>query len=180
MNELAEAFNKKLPSAAVLKEYYSVMMTVPEEKASSFFRGILREFTFFPKISEIDGFVKSHFPVKIEHNYDEPDIDCPYCLNVGLIRGAWKGTYPRRDVVYEADLPCPKCERGKRFVSSATPYFDKYFGSEYLEERRLQNEPRYKQLLSWRKDKAKRNRDINETKARVALILKKWNIAIPQ
>lgn len=178
VSNLIEAFNGRKLSSAVLKEYYSILQSIPEAKKDEFFSHCLREFSFFPKIKEIADFVKYHYPVKIEKRY-ETEIDdgfiCPYCLNVGLIRGEWKGSQPFPDQIYSADLPCPKCERGKRYHGKATPFFDKQFGNEYLEQIRETKKADYSRMVSWQNSATKKVRDISETKTRIKLILRNWN-----
>ena len=180
MSNLIEAFNGRKLSSAVLKEYYSVLQPIPESKKDEFFSHCLREFSFFPKIKELADFVKYHYPVKIESRYekDEDGTICPYCLNIGLIRGSWKGSYPFPDAVYTADLPCPKCERGKRFVGKATPPFDRFFGTDYLEKIRESKKAEYNRMMSWKTNSNKKTHDVSADKARLQLILQKWNTAM--
>lgn len=178
INNLVSAFNARRPTSAVLREYYSIMQQVPEAQKDEFFSHCLREFSFFPKVKELADFIKCHYPVKVERRYEaqiDEDYICPYCLNVGLIRGEWKGSYPFWDAIYSADLPCPKCERGKKYYGKATPFFDKAFGSEYLEKIRESKKADYNRMVSWQNNKPKKEKDIAENKARVRLILRSWD-----
>ena len=181
INDLVSAFNARRPTSAVLREYYSVMQQIPEAQKDEFFSHCLREFSFFPKVKELADFIKCHYPVKVERRYEaqiDEDYICPYCLNVGLIRGSWKGSYPFPDEVYSADLPCPKCERGKRYYGKATPFFDKAFGSEYLEKIRETKKTEYNRMMSWKNNAKKQNSDVTADKVRFRLILQKWNTAM--
>ena len=181
INDLVSAFNARRPTSAVLREYYSVMQQIPEAQKDEFFSHCLREFSFFPKVKELADFIKCHYPVKVERRYEaqiDEDYICPYCLNVGLVRGSWKGSYPFPDEVYSADLPCPKCERGKRYYGKATPFFDKAFGSEYLEKIRETKKAEYNRMMSWKNNAKKQNSDVTADKVRFRLILQKWNTAM--
>lgn len=178
INDLISAFNARRPTSAVLREYYSVMQQVPEAQKDEFFSHCLREFSFFPKVKELADFIKCHYPIKTERRY-EAEIDenyvCPYCLNVGLIRGEWKGSHPFPDEVYSADLPCPKCERGKRYHGKATPFFDVAFGSEYLEKIRETKKADYNRMMSWKKNNTQKTKDVATAKTRLRLILRNWD-----
>lgn len=178
INDLVSAFNARRPTPAVLREYYGVVQQIPEAKKDEFFSHCLREFNFFPKIKELADFVKCHYPIKTEHRYEvqiDDDYVCPYCLNIGLIRGEWKGSLPFPDQIYSADLPCPKCERGKRWHGKSTPFFDSFFGAEYLEKIRQTKQADYKRMIAWKNDKTQKEKDVSSAKTKIRLILRNWD-----